>query len=64
MLIDKIKEIKEKWKKEGIENEKLSKEDTYNINKRINDEMSVVRRDYKKREAESIESASRTYITC
>jgi peptide deformylase len=55
MLKNKIEEIKEKC---------LSVEETYKITKRINDEMQVVRRDYIKRDGESIEAAGKTYFNC
>lgn len=56
--------LKEKWRNEGIENKKLPEEDTCKVNRWLDEGISVIRRDYRKKEAESIESAGRTYFTC
>ena len=63
MLESRISKLKEKWKKEG-RLKTLSDEDTYKINKRINDEMQIVRMDYRRREAQSERNAGRMYFNC
>lgn len=61
-LKNKSIEIIDKIKKSGSF-EQLSKEESTKINARINDEMKVVKRDYARRESESIRSASKIVLT-
>jgi hypothetical protein len=59
----KIDKILDKYRTEG-RLEVLSQEESAKINRRINEEMKKVRRDYRMREAKSYISAGEVYFNC